>query len=137
MATRRSPSMKRLLLAALVLGALSESAWAQDPGAAPPPHNVPDAPAAAVTGDPANPALPKLVIEPSSLSFSKTGDERTVTIRNSGKAPLEIFEVRLIIDGRPGLKHADGMPKAEPFTWVKPPEAKTLGIGEAMTVTVK
>ena len=87
---------KRFVLAAFIVGALGaagSNAWAQTDPAAPPPDS---APAAATPGETPQ---PKLVIEPAKLSFSKSGDERTVTI--VGRPEHGMPDWRGSVQGRP------------------------------------
>jgi NADH-quinone oxidoreductase subunit M len=60
------------------------------------------------------PPVPRIQLEPGELTFDKKGDKRTFVIKNVGKAPLSIREVRLGPGGDPAFSLGEQLQKGEP-----------------------
>jgi len=81
--------------------------------------------AASAAAQPARPdALPRLKVSSGELSFSKAGEQREVQLKNVGKGPLQVREVRL----GPGTDPA--------FKLVSAPKPGPLDPGKSLTVQV-
>ncbi len=125
--------LSQAALAALALATLGGSALADS-------TTVTAQPAAATDATPPVDAKPRLSIDPSAITFDGSG-EKTVTISNKGNAPLEIYEVRLNIEGKPTpamLRDGQKAPE-DPYKWGAggAPTAKQLKPGESLKVAVK